>query len=83
MAEAYLVCWWVPAGHVPTVEEAMARLEQLRRDGPSDDVFTLRDAGPAPASAGLIGLGADLCRCWRGSRPGRPMEGSRPDNGRL
>jgi hypothetical protein len=44
----YLVCWWVPAGHVPSVEEAVARLERLRSDGPSDDAFTLRDIRPAP-----------------------------------
>jgi len=50
MAEAYLACWWVPAGSVPTVEEAVARLARLRRDGPSDDVFTLHDARLAPAS---------------------------------
>lgn len=49
MAEAYVVCWWVPAGSVPTVEEAVARLERLRTEGPSDDAFTLRDLRPAPS----------------------------------
>jgi hypothetical protein len=42
MAEAYLVLWWVPAGHRPTVAEAVARLDQLRRDGPSPEAFTFR-----------------------------------------
>jgi hypothetical protein len=46
--DVFLVCWWVPAGHVPSVEEAMARLAQLRRDGPSDEAFLLRDLRPAP-----------------------------------
>jgi Domain of unknown function (DUF3291) len=32
----YFVMWWVPAGHIPTVEEAVERLEHLRRHGPSD-----------------------------------------------
>ena len=49
--EAYLVCWWVPAGEVPTVEEALDRLARLRRDGVSDEAFTMRDRRPAPITA--------------------------------
>jgi hypothetical protein len=48
MAEAYLVCWWIAAGSVPTVEEAVERLERLRAEGSSDDAFTLRDLRPVP-----------------------------------
>ena len=33
--EAHLVMWWVPAGHLPTVEEALDRLEDLRSNGAS------------------------------------------------
>lgn len=47
--EVYLVCWWVPAGHVPTVEESLDRLARLRRHGVSDEAFTMRDRRPAPA----------------------------------
>jgi Domain of unknown function (DUF3291) len=50
MAAAYLVCWWVPAGTIPSVEEAAARLEQLRREGPGEVVFTLHDPRPAPST---------------------------------
>ena len=46
--DAILVCWWVPAGHVPDVDEALERLARLRRDGVGDDAFTLRDRRPAP-----------------------------------
>ena len=49
MAEAYLVLWWVPAGYVPSVDEAKERLERLRRDGPSPAAFTLSKAWPAAA----------------------------------
>jgi Domain of unknown function (DUF3291) len=52
--DAYLVCWWIPAGQVPSVGEAVERLERLRRDGVSDDAFTLRDLRPAP-SASVLG----------------------------
>ena len=50
MAEAFLVCWWVPAGHRPTVDEAMDRLDRLRRDGVTDDAFTLRERRPTPGT---------------------------------
>jgi uncharacterized protein DUF3291 len=42
------VLWWVPAGHVPSVEEAVARLEQLRAKGPSPDAFHFGEAYSAP-----------------------------------
>jgi hypothetical protein len=48
--EAYLVLWWVPAGHRPTPDEAMDRLARLRRDGPSSAAFTFRTPFP-PADA--------------------------------
>lgn len=40
MTEAYVVLWWVPAGHRPAVREAIERLELLRRDGPGSRAFT-------------------------------------------
>jgi Domain of unknown function (DUF3291) len=42
LATSHLVLWWVPTGHTPTVEEALARLERLRRDGPTPAAFTFR-----------------------------------------
>ncbi len=43
MAEAYAVLWWIPAGSLPTLEQAAERLECLRRDGPGPRAFTFRD----------------------------------------
>jgi hypothetical protein len=40
----YAVCWWVPTGHRPTVEEAAERLELLRKDGSTTSAFNLRTA---------------------------------------
>jgi Domain of unknown function (DUF3291) len=48
MTEAHFVMWWIPAGTRPTVADAADRLQRLRRDGPSVDAFTLRQAYPAP-----------------------------------
>jgi hypothetical protein len=36
----YMVLWWVPAGHIPTVAEAEGRLKHLREHGPSPYAFT-------------------------------------------
>lgn len=37
--QAYFVMWWVAAGHEPTVEEALERLDHLRTNGPSERAF--------------------------------------------
>jgi hypothetical protein len=39
----YLCLWWIPEGTVPTVEEAVARLDHLRAHGPTPRSFTFRD----------------------------------------
>ena len=33
------VLWWVPIGHRPTIEEAVARLDHLKQHGPTDHAF--------------------------------------------
>src|SRR5690349_22670235 len=35
MQDAFAAFWWVPAGHLPTVAEAEARLLTLRTEGPT------------------------------------------------
>ncbi|SFC74342.1 DUF3291 domain-containing protein [Streptomyces aidingensis] len=42
--------WWVPAGHHPTVTEAMDRVAHLRHHGPTPHAFTFRKHFPAPSS---------------------------------
>ena len=44
-----LALWWAPRGTRVSLDEAWDRLERLRRDGPSDMVFTPRTAVAAPA----------------------------------
>jgi Domain of unknown function (DUF3291) len=48
MAEAYLALWWIPAGQLPTIADARARLDILRERGPSPAAFTFHDRYPAP-----------------------------------
>ena len=56
MNEAFLVLWWVPEGHRPTVAEATGRLERLRSRGPGAQAFTFRQAFPAPDAGGTAAL---------------------------
>jgi hypothetical protein len=36
--------WWVPAGHRPTMDEALARLAHLKAHGPDDCAFDWKTA---------------------------------------
>ena len=51
MAEAPFALWWIPEGHEPTVAEAVARLEHLRKHGPTADAFTFGEAFAPPDAA--------------------------------
>jgi Domain of unknown function (DUF3291) len=62
MATAHLVLWWVQPGHIPSVAEALERLEALRRDGPTPAAFTFRTSFDADAAGpGSPLVGAEFC----------------------
>ncbi len=46
MESAYLVLWWIPAGHRPDVQEAAVRLAHLQAHGASEHAFTFRETFP-------------------------------------
>ncbi len=69
MPEAYLVLWWIPAGHRPTIAEAEERLVRLRTQGPTPDAFTFRRSFPPPGQAddtGDAGIIDDRWACPTG-----------------
>ena len=39
MTDQHFAMWWIEPGHVPTLEEAAAKLSYLRENGPSDEAF--------------------------------------------
>lgn len=47
----FLALWWVPTGHLPTLAEAIARLDILERHGPTTRAFTFRHPFPPPDAA--------------------------------
>jgi heme-degrading monooxygenase HmoA len=46
-----LALWWVPAGHIPTVEEAKQRLASLEAHGPTAFAFTFKTTFPPIVAA--------------------------------
>ena len=58
----YIALWWVPAGHEPSVQEATARLEELRTNGDTPRAFSFTHTFPAPdAPAAAVRGFADTC----------------------
>jgi hypothetical protein len=57
----YMALWWVPAGHIPIVDEAKERLEHLRAYGPSPTAFTFKT--PFPTPDGTLVPAAQLVEC--------------------
>jgi hypothetical protein len=39
LGEMHFVMWWVPEGHQPTLDEALEKLDHLRKHGNSDFAF--------------------------------------------
>jgi len=50
-AGPYLALWWVPAGHLPSVEEAKERLAYLRAHAETPYAFSLKKPFPAPEAS--------------------------------
>jgi hypothetical protein len=51
--EPSTVLWWLPAGQLPTVDDAVRRLQSLRRHGSTPQAFSFREVYP-PAVAEMI-----------------------------
>ena len=54
----HLVLWWVPAGHIPSVAEGYAKLEELRAGGPSAAAFTFDQRFPPPEPRAAVARSA-------------------------
>ncbi len=60
-SQPILCLWWVPEGHIPTVDEAIARLEHLRAHGPTPTAFTFRKRFEPDADEAQAGSELDTC----------------------
>ena len=61
MREAYTVLWWVPEGHIPSIEEAVQKLETLRTNGAGPQAFTFAHPFPQPDSDTSLSAYDDSC----------------------
>ena len=50
-AEAFLAIWWIPDGHIPSLDECVERLTHLRAHGPTPFAFDFRTRFSAPTVA--------------------------------
>ncbi|QJB70833.1 DUF3291 domain-containing protein [Parasphingorhabdus halotolerans] len=46
--DVYQALWWVPIGHIPSVDEGLAKIEYLKEHGPTMVSFTFRQPYDAP-----------------------------------
>lgn len=46
---AQVALWWIPVGHVPSVDEAKKRLSHLDVNGPTQFAFTFKSISPLDA----------------------------------
>lgn len=58
--DLYMTLWWVPAGHTPTVEEALEKLAHLEAHGPTAAAFTFKSPFPPPSGEAVE---PELDRC--------------------
>ena len=47
-SQAHLAMWWIPAGHIPSIDEARERLDYRRAHGDTDAAFSFSRPHPAP-----------------------------------
>ena len=45
-----IALWWVPAGHIPTVEEGKLRIALLTQNGPTAEAFAFQHAFDPPSA---------------------------------
>jgi hypothetical protein len=58
-----LTLWWIPEGHVPTIAEALERLQLLKERGPSPAAFTFRKPFAAPDDGERRAMPLDAAWC--------------------
>ncbi len=46
--DAHQALWWIPAGHIPTIEEAKDKLETIQKHGPTPSAFHFGKPFPKP-----------------------------------
>jgi hypothetical protein len=48
MLQSHQTLWWVPMGHIPSVEEGKERLQHIEKNGPTEHAFTFAKSFNVP-----------------------------------
>jgi len=48
LGSVHQVLWWIPYGHIPSAQEAIQKLEHVRRNGATQDGFTFATSFSMP-----------------------------------
>jgi len=51
--KVYFAMWWVEKGTIPTIDEAIQKLDELEKNGASAKVFNFRKKFPKPNSTSI------------------------------
>jgi len=51
LGEPHLALWWIQKNHLPSVDEALEKLQMIKANGSSPDVFTFATPYPKPNQA--------------------------------
>ena len=54
MPEMYIALWYVPSGHTPTIQEAVDRLNYLRKHGETPYAFSFRKRFTVEEASGFM-----------------------------
>ncbi|MEM7802080.1 MAG: DUF3291 domain-containing protein [Chloroflexota bacterium] len=49
--QPHMCLWWIPAGHIPPIEEAITKLNHLTEHGPTPESFTFAKRFPCDVKA--------------------------------
>jgi hypothetical protein len=61
--KVFMALWWIPAGTLPTLEDAKERLAALELRGPTPYAFTFKRPFSTVGEEALPGLAAELSLC--------------------
>ncbi len=48
ITRAHQALWWIPAGHIPSVQEGKEKLDLIHEHGPTENAFTFAKPFPHP-----------------------------------
>ena len=61
--KVFMALWWIPAGTLPSLEDARERLAALEASGPTPYAFTFKKPFSPVGVEALPGLSAELSLC--------------------